>query len=164
MKKKLKRIAGIDPGQQGAIVVIDEGDTFEWHPLPYKEKEIDFDALTKLVSSLGADNIFLERAMAMAMGSSHAFNYGRAFMALEIAVRQSGVPVVYVEPQKWSKVMHQGISNDLKPKAKSLIAVERLCPKIYPKIPANRNGKLHDGVVDALLIANYGLRFLNANI
>jgi hypothetical protein len=85
-------------------------------------------------------------------------------MALEIAVRQSGVPVVYVEPQKWTKVMHQGVSNDLKPKAKSLIALERLCPKIYPKVPTNKNGKLHDGVVDATLIASYGIRFLGANI
>ncbi len=49
---------------------------------------------------------------------------------------------------------------DLLPKAKSLIAVKRLFPKLVKQLPRDRKGNLLDGPVDALLIAGYGLRRL----
>jgi hypothetical protein len=33
-------------------------------------------------------------------------NYGRGFGVLEAIVSLSGLPVSYIEPAKWSKVMH----------------------------------------------------------
>ena len=66
--------------------------------------------------------------------------------------------MTYLEPSKWAKVMHEGISKDLKPKAKSTIAVERLFKKFHGSLPRNKNGKIHEGVMDALLIAGYAER------
>lgn len=154
-------ILGVDPGLDGAVVALD-GEAFECRIMPTKEigdtREIDFDRFRLILTGYPGAHIFLERAMPMAMGSKHAFNYGRGFAALEIAVHLEMMPVTYVEPAKWTKVMHEGISNDLKPKAKSVIAAERLFPSLMSQIPRSKKGKYHDGVIDALLVAGFGVR------
>jgi hypothetical protein len=129
-----------------------------------KMREIEFDAAHAILHSLmvqcGRTPVFLERAVSFGMGSTGAFNYGRGFAVLEIALKLLEFPVTFVEPAKWSKDMHAGISKDLKPKAKSLVAVERLFPKIVKTLPRNTKGRLLEGPVDALLIAAYGFRQL----
>ena len=120
-------------------------------------KDVDFEKVRALINRHAA-RVFLERAHAGAMGTTGAFNYGRSFAALEIAVLLAGHPVTYLEPSKWAKVMHEGISKDLKPKAKSTIAIERLFKKFHDQIPKNKNGKMHEGVMDALLMAGYAER------
>ena len=157
-------ILAIDPGLTGAFVHLNfiGGKRHFFYDMPVikngKDREIDFAGVRKILSACRGAHVYLERAMPMAMGSKHAFNYGRGFAALEIAVSLSGLPVTYVEPQKWAKVMHAGISADLKPKAKSIIAVRRLFPQYIKYISKNRNDKMHEGIVDALLIAGYALR------
>ncbi len=157
---------GIDPGISGAFVITD-GFTFMkvWGmPLVVegKNKSVEFDGihelLTEVIDGFGLDHVYLERAIPMAMGSKGAFNYGRGFAAIEIAIELVRIPVTYVEPQKWAKEMHEGMSQDLKPKAKSLLAVKRLYPSLVASLPKNTKGVLLDGPVDALLIAGYGLR------
>lgn len=151
-------IVGVDPGRTGAVVVL-ESAKMNFHVMPLQNDEVSFEGFLGIMAGLPKTaHVFLERAMPLAMGAKHAFNYGRGFAALEIAIRLSGLAVTYVEPGKWAKVMHAGISVDLKPKAKSLIAVERLFPQHLSLIPRNKNGKLHEGVVDALLIAGFGVR------
>lgn len=158
-------IIGIDPGLSGGIVFL-VGDYFFAHEMPViengKNNDIDFHAFKKMLDRpLLNPHIFLERAVPMAQGSKSAFNYGRGFAALEIAIQLSGIPVTYVEPAKWAKVMHDGISSDLKPKAKSLIALQRLFPQYIDKIPQSpKSKKIHEGIMDATLIAGYGKRLL----
>lgn len=156
-------ILGIDPGLTGAFVLLRHDSTTEmaFDKMPVVDKEICFDSVVKILKNAPNARVFLERAMPLAMGAKHAFNYGRGFMALEIAIKISGLSVTYVEPTKWTKAMHDGISADLKPKAKSIIAVKRLFPNLVTGIPVTKTGKLHEGIVDALLIAGYGARLLN---
>ncbi len=158
---------GVDPGINGAFVVTD-GTMLEAHAMPIvtagKEKLVDFAGVHNLLVSLrrrhGNVHVFLERAVPMAMGSKGAFTYGRGFEALVVALGLVGFPVTQVEPGRWAKEMHEGISADLKPKAKSLIAVKRLYPQLVRALPKRPKGGLHDGPIDALLIAGYGLRKL----
>ncbi len=151
-----KKVIAIDPGQKGAIVYYD-GSDFKWWPMPLKDKkDVDFMAVRKIIKMFPDVHVFLERAYGGQMGSVGAFNYGRSFAALEIAIMTCRNPVTYVEPAKWCKKMHEGINSDLKPKVKSIKAIERLLPKLTKKVPKNRNGKMHEGVVDSLLIAHYG--------
>lgn len=154
------KIVGIDPGISGAIVSLNaETNDFIFHKMPIHEnKDINFEAFLEIIYSVGQCHVFLERAVAFALGVTGAFNYGRGFAALEIAIKFSKLPVTYVEPNKWTKEMHQGIETDLKAKAKSIIAVKRLFPGLVDKIPTTKTGKMHEGVVDALLIAGYGAR------
>lgn len=129
--------------------------------IPGGDRTIDFDGVHALLYELLEKyrfHIFLERAIPMAMGSKGAFNYGRGFAALEIAIQLLRIPVTYVEPAKWAKYMHEGLSTDLRPKAKSLMAVKRLYPKLVGALPTNTKGTIMDGPIDALLIAGYGIR------
>lgn len=162
MQKSKLKILGIDPGVSGALVQINGGDSIIAYPMPLvktdKSKEIDFDGLANLLVALGPDHIFLERALSFGMMSLSAFNYGRSFAAVEIAIQQSGIGVTYIEPHKWAKEMHAGIAGDLKPKAKSLIAAKRIYPKLFRSLPTKKNGTVHDGFIDALLIAGFGSR------
>lgn len=161
-------VLGIDPGISGAFVVTNGANQLvSWNmPLDIvgKEKAIAFEAvqdiLTDVKNYFGSVHIFLERAVPMAMGSKGAFTYGRGFEALVIAIRLSELPVTLVEPARWTKEMHEGISQDLKPKVRSLQAVQRLYPQLVGQLPKKPKGGLLDGPVDALLIAGYGLRRL----
>jgi hypothetical protein len=165
MSSKKVAILGIDPGLKGAFVLFD-GHAIKHWPMPVltngKDKEIDFNGIYNLLWSIYGDewnlHIYLERAVAFAMGAKGAFNYGRGYAALEIAISLLQIPVTYVEPGKWTKVIHAGISADLKPKAKSLIAVKRLYPHLVDRLPRTKKGALLDGQVDAFLIAAYGLK------
>lgn len=155
-------ICSIDPGLKGAVVFLTPSNGVSFYPMPLIDKDVDYDSVLALLLMEGPDHIFLERAVPMAMGAKHAFNYGRGFMALELAVKHSKIPVTYVEPAKWTKAMHEGISSDLKPKAKSVIALKRLQPDIFEKVPkAKKTEKPDEGVVDGVLIALFGRRLLN---
>lgn len=162
-----KYVLGIDPGLTGAFLVFD-GKNFASYAMPVKtiekNKMVDFDAVHELLDSIqtkyGQVHVYLEKAVPMAMGAKSAFQYGKGVAAIEIALELIGFPLTMVEPQKWAKEMHEGISTDLRPKAKSLIAVQRLYPKLIAQLPKNTKGKLLEGPMDALLIAAYGLRKL----
>lgn len=167
-KAEQKIVLGIDPGLTGAFVVLDGAKALVWN-MPTKKlgkgSEIVFAEVHAILHSIIATykngvHIFLERAVSFGMGSTGAFNYGRGFAAIEIAIATLHLPVTYVEPGKWTKEMHAGLSKDWKPKAKSIIAIERLFPAIGHTLPRNTKGKLLEGPVDALLIAGYGLRQL----
>ena len=159
-------ILGIDPGQAGSIVALfGNQSNLDIELMPLKpNKDIDFKKVKEILESYSElyeeIHIFLERALPMAMGSKHAFNYGRGFAAIEIAIEELEIPVTYVEPAKWAKLMHDGINTKYKTKEKSAIAFKRLFPKLVPKIPKSKKGRLHEGVVEATLIAAYGQRIL----
>lgn len=164
--KRKMTIIGIDPGQSGAFVFLKNGEmTFDFMPLKGDgTKDIDFMKVQEILNrfrSRTPAHVFLERAVPFGMPTTSAFNYGRGFAALEIAIATAGVPVTYLEPAKWSKTMHEGIAKDLKPKAKSQIAVVRLFGQYLSQIPQAKGGKYHEGVVDALLMAGYGLRSIS---
>lgn len=149
---------GIDPGKQGAFVQLGDGGHFKWFTMPLTDiGEVDFDSVMKLLKTTNKYEtvVCIERAKPMAMGSKHAFNYGRDFAKIEIALKLSELPTTYVEPTTWSKMMTEGVSKDLIPKLRSCVAVERLFPVESKSIPRNKNGKMHDGIMEALLIAGY---------
>lgn len=158
----MDEVLAIDPGNEGAFVYLNRDGEFEFEKMPVKVtgkfKEVEFEAVLEILKRYKQKTVYLERAKPLAMGATHAFNYGRSFAAIEIAIRVSENPVVYVESHTWAKKMHAGISKDLRPKAKSVLAVERLFRMHLKKIPRSPKAQtLHEGVVDALLIAGYAL-------
>lgn len=174
----IPQIVGIDPGLEGAILISNCVDEIRIFSMPVKKKikikkgsrgkrnsrqkktvsrRVDFFELLKLVGSFPVNSkVYLERAMPLAMGSKHAFNYGRDFEKVVIALQLAELDVTQVEPRVWTAEMHRGLNCDLKPKARSLLAVEALPHPLVSKLPRNRKGALLEGPVDALLIAWYG--------
>lgn len=156
--KNLRSILAIDPGTKGAVV-FKEGAKLVYHLLPLNsEKEIDFEKTYQLLLEYrNVDTVYIERPFQFGMGMKQAFGYGKTFGTLEACLKLIEVSYVYVEPSKWAKVCHAGIDANLKAKAKSQIAVRRFYPKSWGAIPTtDKKGLiLHDGIVDALLIAYY---------
>ncbi len=158
-------IVGIDPGKSGAIVELThDGRIFAHHLFPFDEGGmILYPALKELfngiASHISGGKVFLERALPMAMGAKHAFNYGRDFQSIMIALSECNLPFELVEPSKWTKVICAGIDTNLKAKARSALALRQLMPSEVHKIPVSPKAKnMHDGVLEAALIAEYGRR------
>jgi len=154
----MKTVLGVDPGLSGAFVLMEDNELLEYSLMPLENKEISFKGVLQILHDYQPDHIYLERAVSFGMGTKSAFNYGRGFAAIEIAIGLSGIPVTYIEPSKWTKIMHEGVSADIKPKIRSVIAFERLFAHLSERIPKSKTGKYHEGVLDALLIAGYGIR------
>lgn len=157
---------GVDPGLSGAIVALDHGGRIMHISLmPIGIEELpDYDELVTIFRNLrftyGEKNmhIYVERAVSFGMGLTGAFNYGQGFGILRCSLRQLMLPYTLIEPRKWTKEIYQGIDQNLKPKVQAQIAVERLFPKAELPIVGKKTKKPHEGVVDALLISEYGRR------
>lgn len=162
-------VLGIDPGLKGAFVLTDGVDFCQIFAMPLlkmkKETRVDFGKvllyLQNLKKEFGEVPIFLERAKPLAMGSKFAFNYGRDFEKIIIAISFSKLWAKLVEPSAWTKEMHEGLDPDLKAKAKSMLAMKKLYPHMVARLPVRPRGKIDDGPVDAFLIAMYGLRMIS---
>lgn len=160
-------ITGIDPGKKGAIVILDDhGKVLEMTPMPLLKDEMDpwtiYDTLNLLlrIESRHSVSVFLEKAQAFrGQGVSSTFNYGVGFGFIQMAVVALQLPYTLVTPQKWQKVMFQGTDSSLEPKARAAIAATRLAGMSFKA--TERSKKPHEGMVDAYLIARWGLRELN---
>lgn len=152
-------ILAIDPGFSGAVVILSHAaDLIFKSVMPLVGKQLDFHGLTETLSKFKIQHCILEKAQSFPkQGVASAFNYGRHFGHLEGLVTMLKLPYTLVPPSVWTKELHQGIEKELPSKQKSLMAVNRLFPKL--DLRANERCKIpHDGIVDALLIAEYGRR------
>lgn len=146
-------IIGIDPGKTGGVVFLDlEGNV----------KEVIFGtALQDLVPSIQIRTpsfAYVEKAQAMPKnGAVSMFNYGQGFGEILGVLYALKVPFELVPPAKWSKVMLAGIPTSLEGKKRNALAATRLYPGFDLRASV-RCKKPHEGLVDALLIAEYGRR------
>ncbi len=100
--------------------------------------------------------VLIEKAQARpGQGVSSMFNYGTGFGRLMGWCEALGLPYELVTPQAWGKVMHAGTTGT-DPKARSLQAVQRLFPGV--QLTVGKSKKVHMGLAEALLIAEYGVR------
>lgn len=158
-KNCLHTVMGIDPGKQGALVMTDKKQTYiKVYKMPLdKEGFVSFGAVQDILEAEMPEQIILERAKAMAMGSTHAFNYGRDFQTLVLCLQMNFFNYELVDPSVWHKQLLGDVDKDLKPKVRCEAALKRMYPKLYKQMPkAPRSGKLLDGPVDATLLAMYG--------
>lgn len=153
-------ILGIDPGQTGGLVVLDEkGDLLDKLVMPTIGSHIDLKLLhVWLTADDPFSHCFIEKSQPMPrQGVSSVFKYGRTFGMIEALVSAAGIPYEMVTPQKWTKEMHKGIEKSIPPKDRSRIALSRLFPEVDLRV-SERAKKPHEGLMDALLIAEYGRR------
>lgn len=148
-------ICGIDPGNRGAIVLISlSGEALEAVEMPDSVWAIG-DEIDRLKPAF----IVVEKAQAMPKNGVVAmFNYGVHFGMIQGAIAALNIPFTLLEPRRWTKAMHVGCTGD-SAKERSLMA----CRRLFPRFNVNRGVKKmrpHDGIVDALLIAEYARRHL----
>ncbi len=150
-----RRIIGIDPGKEGAVALIDR-----------RENTV----LVELLSDMTPAKLYvwampyieahplvlIEKSQARpGQGVVSMFTYGTGFGRLLGWCETLELPYELVPPQTWTRVMHAGTSGT-DPKARSLEAVRRLFPTQC--LTVGKGKKPHQGLVDALLIAEFGAR------
>lgn len=143
-------VAGIDPGQQGGIAVL------SFVPMacamPLSGKEVDCRTLAHLVG--GADFVVVEKAQAMPkQGVTGMFRYGVGFGKILGLLEGLSIPHVLVTPQAWKKVVLAGTAKD---KDAAVNFVRRAHP--WADLTPGQKRKPHDGIADAICIAEYALR------
>ena len=159
---KKQYIMGIDPGLSGGIVLLDleKKEIKETRVMPSLGGQLDVSTLSTYISecSLQVGCAVMEKVHAMpGQGVSSMFKFGQVYGMTEALLVSYKIPYVLVPPQRWTKQMHAGILSKMKPKAKSLLVAQRLFPQV--NFLATRNSrKVHDGIIDAALLAEYGRR------
>ena len=176
---------GIDPGKSGSIIgMTGLGELVLKEVTPLVGSEIDWNSFAEMLrefDQFGNTHIFLEHVHAMHNSSAKAtFSFGGCFEGVKALCAAFKLPMTLVSPRDWQKEMHQGIPQQYKaavkiktgpkagqmgkpkkdPKKMSLMAVKRLFPTVS-LLRTPKCSKDHDGIVDALLIAEYGRRKLN---
>jgi len=141
---------GIDPGKDGAMAFL-----YEEEPpvIMTFDREIYGKSL-----SIGRDRICkccLERVGAMpGQGVTSMFKFGENFGFIQGLLTAYSIPYELVTPQKWKKEFQvTGNKN-------SSIAV---CKRLFPDASLRRTDKCkkdHDGMAEALLMAEYARRRL----
>lgn len=157
------RIVGIDPGKKGAVVTItrSQGSIIDMWAMEEDKQGLvlHLEKLLLGVQEKGHLHVFLEKAQAMPKnGAVSMFNYGTGYGIIQGILLALKIPHTLVPPGLWTKQLHAGIMGSL-PKKKSLEAARRLFPEVDLKDPCSPRSKVpHEGIVDALLIAEYGRR------
>jgi hypothetical protein len=149
-------IAGIDPGANGAIAVLDSENPDSVALLDLNKYSIY--ETTKWLHNKKINVIFLESVHSLyGMSAKSNFGFGRnfgiAFAIAKLAV--SDGPVQQVTPKVWQKyigvtVKGKGIKKE----------VAKIAQGLYPNAQLQgKRGGLLDGRADALMIAHYGLNY-----
>lgn len=159
-------IAGVDPGKEGAIAFIDTGagimDVPVWVvPMPLVSgkgrDEYDLRQIMVTLRDNDPDFVMVEKSQPLPpkMGGGIA-NYsrgvGRGWEWMLVALE---LPYQLVAPVTWQKAMHAGTPGS-DTKQRSVIAAQRLFPSV--SLTPGKKRKPHDGMADALLLAEFGRR------
>lgn len=165
MSKRKFIFVGVDPGLSGGIVAIDSDlNLLGKFVMPTTAKKLlDLLAVCKIFLVFLPEGekvkVFLEEVHSMPkQGVASSFKFGRVFGAIEGVLTALNIPYELVSPQKWQNKIHVGIKKELPPKKRSSIAVSKLFPRLDLRA-TERCKKPHEGLVDALLIAMYGVKY-----
>lgn len=134
---------GIDPGNSGAIAVINDGVAVDH--IKCTETDHDISGFLYKWSDMGT-HATIEKVSAMPrQGVASTFKFGRSFGFLEGLLVAHLIPYELVTPQKWQTFMKCRSGGD---KNVTKAAAQRLWPDI----------KITHAIADAYLIAEYGRR------
>lgn len=140
---------GIDPGKNGGYAIL-FGNNSRYYGVM---DEDDFVRDIRTVSC--PNNVFavVEKVGAMPkQGVVSMFNFGKSAGFIEGVLRAFNIPHQLVTPQKWKREF--GLTGD---KARSI----EVCKRFFPGVDLRKNDrcrKEHDGIAEALLMAEYARR------
>ena len=150
-------ILGIDPGLSGGICLLNQATRYVYNLSTMPESIMGFLQLLQGERS-NISHCYLEKAQAMPkQGVSSMFTYGKHFGELIGVLTALAVPFTLVTPHSWQRSIHAGTDAHLTAKERTLQAAIRLYPD-QTFLAGPRCRKVDFGLVDALMIAEYGVR------
>lgn len=159
----MKFFLGVDPGRKGAFVLIDGNQTIiAIEDMPLEQGAITAHAIYSVYKKLITPEIkpftVIEKPHSRPTDAHNAiatYHYESGILNLAEAFR---VPILWVQPAIWTKHMHEGFPRNLSAKQRSYRCFRSLFPQAHDSEDFMRNGRYHDGRIDALLIAEYARR------
>ena len=165
----MKYYLGIDPGKQGAFVIIDDDSNIvEKIPTPLIGKEYDRKEIVSILKSREFHKIGLENPdIIFGVGKSAVASLSNCVGLIEGIMIGLGVSYILIKPKEWQKECWKhikvqkkvcGKKNDTK--ATSILAAVNLWNKEDFKITnkGSVSKNYNDGMIDAVLIAEYTRR------
>lgn len=138
---------GIDPGKSGALAIIEENFVFA---VPFGENEY-IDELRAVDPKKSV--VCLEHVHAMPkQGVTSQFNFGANFGWIQGVLDTFRIPYELVTPQKWKKEFSVTADKN---------GAVACCKRLFPGVSLLRTDKCkkeHDGMAEALLMAEYARR------
>jgi len=159
-------IIGIDPGKSGAVAIIDR----ESHSVTLKaitpmikvgksKLEYDLQGMREILlqGSKGVQaKVFIERQQARpGQGVSSMFTTGKGYGIWLGICAGLQIPIEVVSPISWTKEVLRGVPGE--GKGRNILGAKRLFPSEDLR-KSDRARTPHDGICDAMLIAEYGWR------
>lgn len=156
--------AAIDVGKDGGLVILENDSVIYKTATPTIGDQIDLSGIKDILARYDKKtlHIVVEDVHAIFGASAKStFNFGWSLGILEGMLVGMELSYTKVKPKEWQKEMWQGIkpviktnSKAIDTKATSLLAAKRLFPSEDLR-KSGRATKAHDGIVDALLMAEY---------
>jgi crossover junction endodeoxyribonuclease RuvC len=155
-------LAGIDPGLSGAIALLDAatGSVLDIIDMPMlaltrggkAKREVDAHALAAALGRDRIGHVFIEQVGAMpGQGVSGVFAFGKAYGIAIGVLATLGVPMTFVAPQVWKRVLGVPAAKD---------GARARASQLMPGAAHHWQRVKDDGRAEAALIAYYGLRQL----
>ena len=147
------RVAGIDPGVDGAVAMIDtDSGMVGVTDLPTGPHGVDPVALQELLQGWGVRAVYLEDNRAMGRNGSLAnFSMGRSVGLIVATVLLSNCSLWRVKPGQWQKAVGLGQI----PAASRKEASRMRAREMYPEMNDSLKRKRDHNRAEALLIATY---------
>ena len=146
-------VVGIDPGLNGGLAVISE-DHCAALPMMTIGKELDVPGIVWWLRFHKPDLVVVEQVHSMPkQGVVSTFRFGVGLGVLIGIVGTMELPLRLVTPQAWKKVVLEGTARD---KDAAIQHVRRAYPGI--DLTPGRLRKPHDGIADAVCLAEWGRR------
>lgn len=150
-------IIGIDPGLSGGIAYISPTGGHDARPMPLAGNEIDGHEIAAQIKAVMPDVVILEKVHAMPkQGVSSTFKFGMGYGIVIGVCEALGIPYRLVTPKAWKKTVLAGTKKD---KDAAISFVRRAYPSI--DLTPGRKRVPHDGMADAICIAEYGRQLMN---
>ena len=148
-------VFGVDPGKSGGIALIEDGKVVYAMAMPISGDEIDLSLISHVVEGfpLGNSCVYIEKVHSMpGQGVASMFSFGFSTGVIHGIFAALCVPRYLVAPQTWKSFL-------LKDTKKDKDAAIAYCKRSFPSeslLATERSKKPHDGIADALCIAQYG--------
>ena len=152
------KIIGIDPGLNGAIVVMENNKVLSVFDMPVmsegkkNKRQLNSAQLTRIIKEntlINDDiNVVVEQVNAMpGQGVTSMFNFGQTFGAIKGVCAALELPIFFVRPAKWKK--HFELINASKDSSRTKVI------EMYPTLSNVLAKKKDVNKSDAILIARY---------
>tara|TARA_Y100000114_G_C11753034_1_gene325417 strand:+ start:800 stop:1309 length:510 start_codon:yes stop_codon:yes gene_type:complete len=162
MGRSIILIIGIDPGLSGGVAILDmDGAVRSVSLTPTisvgkTKRDYDIQEMQRLLSGGDVLWAFIESQSARpGQGVSSTFKTGYGYGIWLALITSCEISLNVVSPRTWTSKMLSGVPGD--GKDRNILAAKRLFPKTDLR-KSERARKPHDGIADALLIAEYGRR------